>query len=99
MIDAIAMIGTACCGPKITTSTGISMIDEPKPTIPPMTPATRPTLNTKKYSKDRLGRCVLRHARLCHSQADVEAARVAAAVRYQCERELVAACAIDEIFV
>ena len=55
MIDAIAMIGTACRGPNITTSTGISMIDEPKPTIPPTTPATRPTLKTKKYSKNRRG--------------------------------------------
>jgi len=58
MIDAIAMIGTACRGPNITTSTGISMIDEPKPTMPPTVPAIRPTLRTKKYSKNRRARDV-----------------------------------------
>src|SRR6185503_9087980 len=50
MIAAIAMIGTACSGPKAITSTGISMIDEPKPTMPLSVPATRPTATTKKYS-------------------------------------------------
>ena len=51
MIAAIAMIGTACSGPNTTTSTGISMIDEPKPTMPEIVPAIRPTPRTNRYSK------------------------------------------------
>ena len=53
MIAAIAMIGTACSGPKAITSTGISMIDEPKPTMPLSVPATRPTARTKRNSTAR----------------------------------------------
>ena len=58
MIAATAMIGTAWRGPNATTSTGISMIDEPKPTMPPTVPAIKPTPRTKKYSKNRRGRDV-----------------------------------------
>ena len=43
MIEAIAMIGTARCGPNRITSAGITMIDEPKPTMPLIVPATRPS--------------------------------------------------------
>jgi len=54
-IAAIAMIGTAWSGPYATTSTGISMIDEPKPTMPLMVPAARPTASTTSRST-RAGR-------------------------------------------
>ncbi len=50
---AIAMIGTACSGPKAITSTGISMIEEPKPTMPESVPATRPRQRMKTNSKAR----------------------------------------------
>src|SRR5882672_9180786 len=50
MMAAIAMIGTACSGPNTITSTGISMIDEPKPTMPLMVPAARPTARTNSSS-------------------------------------------------
>src|SRR5882672_2003963 len=49
-IAAMAMIGTACSGPNTITSTGISMIDEPKPTMPLMVPAARPTARTNSSS-------------------------------------------------
>src|SRR5258706_3881144 len=51
MMAAIAMIGTACSGPNTITSTGISMIDEPKPTMPLSVPATSPTARMKRNSK------------------------------------------------
>ncbi|HTM57994.1 MAG TPA: hypothetical protein VL123_06220, partial [Candidatus Udaeobacter sp.] len=51
MIAAIAMIGTACTGPKAMTSTGISMTDDPKPTMPESVPAMRPTARTKRKSR------------------------------------------------
>src|SRR5262245_62151508 len=49
-IAAMAMIGTACSGPNTITSTGIRMIEEPKPTMPPTVPATSPKLRIKTYS-------------------------------------------------
>jgi hypothetical protein len=52
-IAAIAMIGTAWSGPKTITSTGISMIDEPKPTMPLMVPAAKPTASTTSNSTRR----------------------------------------------
>ena len=62
MIAATAMIGTACSGPKTITSTGISMIDEPKPTMPLIVPATSPTINTKRMSTAVIGVCAGSHA-------------------------------------
>src|SRR4030095_9468576 len=50
-IAAMAMIGTAWSGPNVITSTGISMIEEPKPTMPLSVPAIRPTTRTSRYSK------------------------------------------------
>ena len=50
MIAAMAMIGTACSGPKANTSAGISMIDEPKPTMPLSVPATSPSARISAYS-------------------------------------------------
>ena len=47
---AIAITGTASRGPKAITSTGISMIDEPKPMMPPTVPATSPTTRMSAYS-------------------------------------------------
>ena len=47
---ATAMIGTAFNGPKTMINTGISMIEEPKPTMPPMVPAMRPMVRTRAYS-------------------------------------------------
>src|SRR5947209_4242481 len=49
---ATAMIGTACFGPYCQTRTGISMIDEPVPTMPLMVPAIRPTMSTKTKLKE-----------------------------------------------
>ncbi|MFM0397824.1 hypothetical protein [Paraburkholderia aspalathi] len=49
MIAAIAMIGTACCGPNSITRTGISIIDEPVPITPLNVPASKPTHSTSKY--------------------------------------------------
>src|SRR6187455_3472900 len=49
-IAAMAMIGTAWSGPNTITSTGISMIEEPKPTMPLMVPAARPTPRTNSSS-------------------------------------------------
>lgn len=46
----MAMIGTAWRGPNASTSTGISMIEEPKPTIPLMVPAASPTPRTNSSS-------------------------------------------------
>ncbi len=46
----MAMIGTAWSGPNTITSTGISMMDEPKPTMPLMVPAARPTPRTNSSS-------------------------------------------------
>lgn len=46
MIDATAMMGTACFGPYTRTSAGIRRIDVPKPTMPPSVPATRPRIRT-----------------------------------------------------
>src|ERR1700733_1985635 len=51
MTAATAMIGTACFGPYSYTRTGISMIDEPVPTMPEMVPAIRPTARTKRKFK------------------------------------------------
>lgn len=48
---AIAMIGTACCGPKQTTRIGIRISDAPVPTMPLIVPATRPTARTRISSK------------------------------------------------
>ena len=62
MIAAIAMIGTACNGPYAMTSTGMSMIDEPKPTMPLTVPATSPTINTKRMSTAVTGVCAGSHA-------------------------------------
>src|SRR4029450_5768823 len=50
MIDATAMIGTAASGPYAITSTGISMIDAPKPTMPLSVPATSPMARTNARS-------------------------------------------------
>ncbi len=49
MIAAIAMIGTACCGPNSMTSTGISIMDEPVPITPLSMPASSPTHSTSRY--------------------------------------------------
>jgi hypothetical protein len=48
MIEPTAMIGTACFGPYTSTSAGISMIEVPKPTMPPSVPATRPSASTSR---------------------------------------------------
>ena len=40
---AIAMIGTASSGPNASISTGISMMEAPKPTMPLSVPDTRPS--------------------------------------------------------
>jgi hypothetical protein len=48
MMAATAMMGTASRGPKAITSTGISMMLEPKPTMPLMVPAIRPTVRTSR---------------------------------------------------
>src|ERR1700747_3004372 len=51
---ATAMIGTACFGPYSYTSTGISMIDDPVPTMPEMVPAIRPTMRMKRKANGGL---------------------------------------------
>ena len=46
MIPAMAMIGTACCGPNTSTIAGINITEVPKPTMPPSVPAARPSVRT-----------------------------------------------------
>src|SRR6478672_11542830 len=53
MSAVTAIIGTASWGPKKMTSGGSSMIDVPKPTMPPMVPATTPTARTTIHSMRR----------------------------------------------
>src|SRR5689334_23689705 len=76
--DAMAMIGTASRGPNVNMSTGISMIDEPKPTTPPSVPAISPTVSTSTYSM---------HARRAKAASVAGRGEAAARHRETCARE------------